>query len=66
MSNQIATHRGWKRAVAMSLVATALISTSFSGSSGAATSPDSDPSVIRDWNATAVATIVVDAGKANS
>jgi hypothetical protein len=66
MSNQIATHRGWKRAAAMSLVDTSLISTSFSGDSGAATSPDADPSVITDWNATAVATIVVDAGKANA
>jgi hypothetical protein len=33
---------------------------------GAKTSPDVDPTVISDWNATAVATIVVDAGKANA
>ena len=32
----------------------------------AAASPDADPVVIRDWNATMVATIVVDAGKANA
>jgi hypothetical protein len=32
----------------------------------AAASPDADPAVIRDWNATAVATIVIDAGKANA
>jgi hypothetical protein len=33
---------------------------------GAKTSADVDPTVIRDWNATAVATIAVDAGKANA
>jgi hypothetical protein len=33
---------------------------------GAKGSADVDPTVIRDWNATAVATIVVDAGKANA
>jgi hypothetical protein len=32
----------------------------------AKTSADVDPAVIRDWNATAVATIAVDAGKANA
>ena len=37
------------------------------GTSGtAAVSPDADPAVVRDWNATMVATIVVDAGKANA
>lgn len=35
-------------------------------SAGAATSADVDPAVITDWNATAVATIVVDAGKATA
>jgi hypothetical protein len=44
----------------------ALISTSFSGVSGAAPSDDVDPNVIRDWNATMVATVVGDAGKANA
>jgi hypothetical protein len=33
---------------------------------GAKTSPDVDPAVITAWNETAVATIVVDAGKANA
>ena len=65
MFNQFATTRSWRRGAATCLLALALISASFAGNSGAATSPDADPSVIRDWNATAVATIVIDAGKAN-
>ncbi len=43
-----------------------LLSTSFSGTGTAAVSTEADPAVITDWNATAVATIVIDAGKANA
>jgi hypothetical protein len=48
------------------ILVVALISTSLSGVSSAAPSDDVDAQVIRDWNATMVATIVVDAGKANA
>jgi hypothetical protein len=43
-----------------------LLSTSFTATGEAAASVDVDPAVITDWNATAVATIVIDAGKANA
>jgi hypothetical protein len=54
------------RGVLGSILVVALISTSLSGVGGAAPSKDVDPQVIRDWNETMVATIVVDAGKANA
>jgi hypothetical protein len=66
MIRRINAHRAFGRGIAGSILAVALISTSFSGVSGAAPSDDVDPQVIRDWNATMVATIVVDAGKANA
>ncbi len=66
MIRRINAHRAFGRGIAGSILAVALIATSFSGVSGAAASDDVDPQVIRDWNATMVATIVVDAGKANA
>jgi hypothetical protein len=66
MVRRINAHRAFGRGIAGSILVVALISTSFSGISGAATSDDVDPQVIRDWNATMVATIVGDAGKANA
>jgi hypothetical protein len=59
-------HRAFARGIAGSILVVALIATSFSGVSGAAPSDDVDAQVIRDWNATMVATIVGDAGKANA
>ena len=66
MIRRINAHRAFGRGIAGSILVVALISTSFSGISGAAPSHDVDPQVIRDWNATMVSTIVVDAGKANA
>jgi hypothetical protein len=66
MIRRINAHRAYGRGIVGSMLVVALISTSFSGVSGAAPSDDVDPQVIRDWNATMVATIVVDAGKANA
>jgi hypothetical protein len=64
MIRTIGTRRAWRGIFGSFLVVT-LISTSLGGVSGAA-SDDVDPIVIRDWDATMVATIVVDAGKANA
>jgi hypothetical protein len=66
MIRSINAHRACARGIAGSILVVALIATSFSGVSGAAPSDDVDPQVIRDWNATMVATIVGDAGKANA
>jgi hypothetical protein len=66
MIRRINAHRAYGRGIVGSILVAVLISTSFSGVSGAAPSDDVDPQVIRDWNATMVATIVVDAGKANA
>jgi hypothetical protein len=61
------TDRGMRhRAYLICVLGVSLLGTSFTGSVNAATSTDVDPAVITDWNATAVATIVVDAGKANA
>jgi hypothetical protein len=43
-----------------------LVAVNLSATSDAAASADVDPAVITDWNATTVATIVIDAGKANA
>jgi hypothetical protein len=66
MIRSINAHRARGRWIVGSILVVALISTSFSGVSHAAPSGDVDPQVIRDWNATMVATIVGDAGKANA
>jgi hypothetical protein len=66
MIHRINAHRAFGRVIVGSILAVALISTSLGGVSGAASSNDVDPQVIRDWNATMVATIVVDGGKANA
>ena len=66
MIRRINAHRAYGRGIAGSILVVALIATSLSGVSGAAPSNDVDPQVIRDWNATMVATVVVDAGKANA
>jgi len=60
------TARGVGKRVAAGLVAGSLLVAGLATSGRAAVSRDADPAVIRDWNATAVATIVVDAGKANA
>mgnify|MGYP006352199329 FL=1 len=65
MIGRINAHRARVHGIVGSILVVALISTSFGGVSGAAPSDDVDPTVIRDWNATMVATVVVDAGKAN-
>jgi hypothetical protein len=55
-----------RRAAVAGLLAVAMVSTGLNSIAGkAATSTDVDASVITSWNATAVSTIVVDAGKAN-
>ena len=66
MIRRINAHRAYGRGLVGSILVATLIATSLSGVSGAAPSHDVDPQVIRDWNATMVATIVVDAGKANA
>jgi hypothetical protein len=66
MIRTIETRRAWVRAVFGSFLVVALISTSLGGVGGAAASDDADPAVIRDWDATMVATVVVDAGKPNA
>jgi hypothetical protein len=66
MIRTINAHRAYGRGLAVSIIAVALIATSFSGIGAAAASTDVDPQVVRDWNATMVATIVGDAGKANA
>ncbi len=58
--------RGGGKRFAVGLVAGSLLVAGLGTTGTAAVSPDADASVIRDWNATAVATIVVDAGKANA
>lgn len=61
-----AATRGVGRRLAAGLVVGSLLVAGMGTAGSAAVSPDADPAVIRDWNATAVATIVVDAGKANA
>ena len=62
----VATIRGFGKRLAVGLAAGSLLVTGLGTTGTAVASPDADPAVIRDWNATAVATIVVDAGKANA
>lgn len=53
-----------KHTIAAIILTIALVGTTFSEIGATATpAPAADPGVIADWNATAVATIVVDAGK---
>ena len=52
--------------LALALTAPATGRTTAAGSAGAAAKPAADPQVVRDWNATAVATIVTDAVKGPS
>ena len=66
MIRNINARRASGRGLLGSILVAALIATSLSGVSSAAPSQDVDPQVIRDWNATMVATVVVDAGKANA
>ena len=58
--------RGFGKRLAVGLMAGSLLVAGLGTSGTAAVSPDADPAVVRDWNATMVATIVVDAGKANA
>ena len=58
--------RGGGKRLAVGLLAGSLLVAGLGTTGTAAVSPDADPGVIRDWNATMVATIVVDAGKANA
>ena len=58
--------RGGGKRLAVALVAGSLLVVGLGTTGTATVSPDADPVVIRDWNATMVATIVVDAGKANA
>jgi hypothetical protein len=51
---------------AVVFLTTALVGTAPGAAIAGSAEPAADPSVITDWNATAVATIVVDAGKANA
>jgi hypothetical protein len=66
MIRLLGNDRAWRRAMALSLVTGTMVFGSFTGTTGAASSADADPTVVTDWNATAVDTIVVDAGKANA
>jgi len=66
MIRKINARRAYGRGIAGGIIVVALTATSLSGVSGAAPSNDVDPQVIRDWNATMVATVAVDAGKANA
>jgi hypothetical protein len=66
-------NRSITRTVASALISAAVLMTSVVGAEGAAPGggdrgdrPAADPTVVRDWNETAVATIVTDAGKANA
>ena len=61
-----AATRGIGKRLAVGLVTGSLLVAGLGTAGTAAASPDADPAVIRDWNATAVATIVGDAGKANA
>jgi hypothetical protein len=58
--------RGFGKRLAVGLMAGSLLVAGLGTSGNAAVSQDADPAVIRDWNATMVATIVGDAGKANA
>ena len=58
--------RGGGKRLAVALLAGSLLVAGLGTTGTAAISQDADPGVVRDWNATAVATIVVDAGKANA
>ena len=58
--------RGGGKRLAIGLVAGSLLVVGLGTTGTAKVSPDADPVVIRDLNATMVATVVVDAGKANA
>ena len=58
--------RSGGRRLAVALLAGSLLVVGLGTTGTATASPDADPVVVRDWNATMVATIVVDAGKANA
>ena len=60
-----AIRAGGKR-LAVGFVAGSLLVVGLGTTGTATVSPDADPVVVRDWNATMVATVVVDAGKANA
>jgi hypothetical protein len=66
MTRRNITDRAWRRGAVLAVAAVTLLGSNVTARSGAAASADVDPGVITDWNATAVATIVVDAGKANA
>jgi hypothetical protein len=66
MIERTTTDRAWRRGAALALTAATLLAVNLSATSDAAASADVDPAVITDWNATTVATIVIDAGKANA
>src|SRR6266550_5555407 len=57
--------RFWRRRGVTALIAGTLLVASIGGTADAARGA-ADPTVIRDWNATMVATIVTDAGKGNA
>jgi hypothetical protein len=63
---RLGTRGAYRRGILGGVLVVALISTTLAGVGEAAFSDDVDPAVIRDWNATMVATVVVDAGKANA
>ena len=58
--------RGGGKRLAVALLAGSLLVAGLGTTGTATVSPDADPVVIRDWNATMVATVAVDAGKANA
>ena len=64
--HEVVHHR--RRGLAAAFLAAALLCTSVSGfeASGSPAQAAADPKVIRDWNAIAFDTIIVDAGKANA
>jgi hypothetical protein len=58
-------HHFWRRRTAAAVAGAALLAASIGGTAVGARG-SADPAVIRDWDATMVATIVTDAGKGNA
>jgi hypothetical protein len=66
LTHNVSLRRSRRRGVVATAMAGALLAASLGMAGGASAAPAADPVVINDWNATAVATITVDAGKANA
>jgi hypothetical protein len=60
------SRRYWRRSSATAVIAGAFLAATIGGSAAALPKGAANAAVITDWNATAVATIVTDAGKGNA